>query len=159
MNFGRVLLRTTIGGLFIGHGAQKLFGWFGGGGIEGTSAMFGSIGLRPPRVHAIAAGVAEAGGGAGLALGVLNPLPSAAIIATMLTAMRTVHLKNGPWITQQGWEYNAVLIAAAVAVAEADGDDSRRGGGALALALGIAGAAGAKLFNDAQPAPDESVEQ
>ena len=76
MNVGRLLLRGVVGPLFIGHGTQKLKGWFGGPGIEGTTGMMESLDLHPPRRHAIAAGAAETAGGALLAAGLLTPLAS-----------------------------------------------------------------------------------
>jgi putative oxidoreductase len=162
-------LRATVGGFFIGHGTQKLFGWFGGHGPEATGQFFEGLGLQPGHLHARAAGVAEAGGGAGLLLGLQTQLASSALIATMLTAINRVHLKNGPWSTNGGYEYNAVLIAVAVALAElgpgpisldALRGKQRRGlvWGLAALAAGTAGAAGAHVFAEsqkaaAQPAP------
>ena len=119
MKIFRLLLRVVIGGLFVGHGAQKLFGLFGGHGLKATADGFEQMGLRPGVPHAIAAGVGEAGGGALLAAGFLTPLGSASIIATMLTAIHRVHLKNGPWVTQGGYEYNLVLILAILTVVEA----------------------------------------
>ena len=83
MTFGIALLRAVVGGLFIGHGLQKLLGKFGGHGLEGTAGFFEQLGLRPGKVHATAAGVAEAGGGALLVLGAATPLASAAITGTM----------------------------------------------------------------------------
>ena len=118
MKLGLTLLRTIVGLLFVGHGTQKLFGWFGGHGPEGTGQFFESLGLRPGRKHAMAAGAAEAGGGALLTLGFLTPAAAAAIIGTMATAIRTVHLKNGPWVTNGGFEYNASLIAIMIALAD-----------------------------------------
>ena len=163
MNLGRVILRTTIGGLFVGHGTQKLFGWFDGPGIGGVEQMFGQIGLHPPRANAIAAGVAEAGGGAALVLGAATPLACSVLIATMITAIRTVHGKNGPWLTSQGWEYNAVLIAACAAIADGGpgnpsvDSDERSGSGwaLLALGLGAAGSAGAAAIASALAPPPE----
>ena len=165
MSLGRLALRTAVGGLFIGHGTQKLFGWFEGYGLDNTAQMFGSLGLRPAKAHAIAAGAAEAGGGAAILLGAFTPLASSALIATMLTAIRTVHGKNGPWVTNQGYEYNVVLIAAALVLAEtgpgspsidsARGSDSHGvGTAALALALGVAGAAGAQVISGMFPEPE-----
>jgi len=165
MSVGRVLLRTTVGGLFIGHGTQKLFGWFDGYGIDNTAQMFGSLGLRPAKAHAVAAGLAESGGGAALVLGAGTPFASSVLISTMLTAIRTVHGRNGPWVTSQGWEYNAVLIAAAVAVADAGpgrpsvdaalGNELEGPGWALlALALGVLGAAGAQAVSSLFPEPE-----
>src|SRR6478672_3198337 len=129
-------LRLLIGGLFIGHGTQKLFGWFGGHGLDGTGGFFESLGLKPGKRNAIAAGAAEAGGGALLASGLALPVAGAALTGTMTTAIRHVHGEKGPWTTDGGWEYNAVLMAATLAVVE---DEC---GAAWALAAGIAGVAG-----------------
>jgi putative oxidoreductase len=118
VSIGRFLLRLTVGGFFIGHGTQKLFGWFGGHGLDATAAGFEQIGLRPGRPNAIAAGAAEAGGGALLAAGLATPLAASALTGAMLTAIHRVHLKNGPWTGSGGYEYNAVLIAAVLALAE-----------------------------------------
>jgi putative oxidoreductase len=164
MKLGRLLLRLIVGGYFVGHGTQKLFGWFGGHGLEGTGQFFeGNLGLRPGKHHALAAGLGEAGGGALLVLGAATPVASAAVIATMLTAIQRVHLKNGPWVSDGGYEYNLVLIAAALALAETgpgspsiDGDKSYGAKGALlALLLGAAGAAGAHAYAESQAAPAE----
>jgi putative oxidoreductase len=119
MDLGRLLLRLVIGGLFIGHGTQKLFGWFGGSGLEATGQGFESLGLTPGRRNALAAGITETAGGASLALGLATPLAAAGLTGVMLTAIRTLHLKNGPWNTNGGYEYNAVLIAALLGLAEA----------------------------------------
>jgi putative oxidoreductase len=118
MKLGLNVLRAIIGLLFVGHGTQKLYGWFGGHGLDGTGQAFESLGLRPGRKHATMAGAAEAGGGALLALGFLTPAAAAALIGVMSTAIRTVHLKNGPWVTEGGYEYNLTLIAALVALAD-----------------------------------------
>ena len=118
MNLSRLLLRLTVGGFFIGHGTQKLFGWFGGHGLQGTGQFFESLGLRPGKRHAAAAGTAEAAGGVLLAAGLATPLAAASLTGVMLTAIRKVHLKNGPWVGEGGYEYNVVLIAAVLALAE-----------------------------------------
>jgi putative oxidoreductase len=118
MNVPRLVARTLIGGLFVGHGMQKLKGWFGGPGLEGTTGMMQSLEMHPPRRNAIAAGVAEAGGGALLFAGLATPLASAALIGTMITAIRKVHWSSGPWAASGGYEYNLVLIAALLALAE-----------------------------------------
>ena len=169
MKLGRLLLRASVGGFFIGHGAQKLFGWFGGHGLEGTGQFFESLGMRPGRVHATAAGVAETGGGAGLLLGFQTPLASSALIATMLTAINRVHFKNGPWATEGGFEYNVVLIAAAAALAElgpgpisVDALRGRERSGAIwglaALAAGAGGAVAAHVYAQSQaPAPEPVI--
>jgi putative oxidoreductase len=164
MTLGRLVLRGTVGGFFIGHGTQKLFGWFGGHGIDSTSQMFESIGLRPGKTHATAAGVAEAGGGALIAAGLATPAAASVLTATMLTAIHRVHLKNGPWSQQGGYEYNAVLIAAALTLAEVGPGSlslDRKLGiektgakwGLFALIGGVIGAAGAHAYAESQPAP------
>jgi putative oxidoreductase len=164
MKIGRLLLRFLVGGFFIGHGTQKLFGWFGGHGLEATAKGFEGLGMRPGRANAIAAGAAEAGGGAALAVGAATPFAASVLTATMLTAINRVHLKNGPWAGNGGYEYNAVLIASVIALAEvgpgglsidaALGKERTGPGWALAaLGLGAAGAVGAHLFAESQPAP------
>ncbi len=115
----RTILRVTIGVLFIGHGTQKLFGWFGGSGLDATADGFENLGLHPGRENAIAGGTAEAVGGALLAAGLATPLAVGALISVMVTAIRTVHLKNGVWTTNGGYEYNLVIIAALLTLAEA----------------------------------------
>ena len=126
MKIARALLRVIVGGLFIGHGTQKLFGWFGGPGLDATAKGFESLGMRPGKANAIAAGAAETGGGALLASGLAMPFAGSVLTATMLTAINRVHLKNGPWAGNGGYEYNLVLIAAALALVEV-------GPGALSL--------------------------
>src|SRR3954463_8062167 len=111
MDLALLVLRLVVGALFAGHGAQKLFGAFGGGGLEGTAGMFDNIGLRPGWLHARAAGTAEFLGGALLALGLFTPFAAAALIAVMAAAVITVHAPNGLWNTQKGYEYNLVLVA------------------------------------------------
>jgi putative oxidoreductase len=118
MKLGLTWLRIVVGALFFGHGTQKLFGWFGGHGIEGTAGFFETIGLKPGRKHATAAGAAEAGGGVLVALGFLTPAAAASLIGVMSTAIRKVHGKNGPWATDGGYEYNLALIAIMVALAD-----------------------------------------
>jgi putative oxidoreductase len=151
MKLGRLLLRLTVGGFFVGHGTQKLFGWFGGSGLDATAQSFEAIGLRPGRANAIAAGAAEAGGGALVIAGLATPLAASVLTGTMLTAMHRVHLKNGPWLSNGGYEYNAVLIAAAITLAEVGPGElsldaalgRERSGPGWALAALAAGALGA----------------
>ncbi|HEY4997057.1 MAG TPA: DoxX family protein, partial [Solirubrobacteraceae bacterium] len=116
MKTGRLLARAVIGGLFIGHGTQKWFGWFDGPGLEGATKMMDSIGLRPGRRNALAASATETLGGAMLVTGALTPLAAAALIATMITAIRTVHLEKGLWASNGGYEFNLVLIAGLLAL-------------------------------------------
>src|SRR4051812_41483043 len=119
MDIALLVLRVVVGLFFIGHGAQKLFGSFGGHGLQGTAGFFDSIGMGPGRRNALVAGWGELAGGALLFLGLVTPLGSALIIGVMLVAISTVHAKNGPWVTDGGWEYNAVLVAVAFALAGA----------------------------------------
>jgi putative oxidoreductase len=166
MKLGKLAVRAIVGPLFIGHGTQKLFGWFGGHGLEGTAGFFEQgIGLRPGKRHATAAGLSETLGGALLTLGALTPLAASMLIGTMTTAIRKVHAPKGPWATDGGYEYNAVLIAAMFAIAESgpgrpsvDAAMLPRLKGAgwalLALAAGVAGSyAATEYFNE--PAPPE----
>jgi putative oxidoreductase len=118
MKLGAAAIRGVVGPLFVGHGTQKLFGWFGGHGIEATGEQFESLGLKPGRRHATAAGLAEALGGALLTLGFLTPVAATLVSGTMVTATRKAHARNGPWVTNGGYEYNLVLLAAMIAVTE-----------------------------------------
>jgi putative oxidoreductase len=118
MRLGATLTRAVVGPLFIGHGTQKLFGWFGGGGIESTGQQFETLGLKPGKHQATAAGLAEALGGVLLTLGFLTPVGATFVSGTMVTAIRKVHAANGPWVTKGGYEYNLVLLAAMVALTE-----------------------------------------
>jgi putative oxidoreductase len=152
MSVGRLVSRTVIGALFIGHGTQKLFGWFGGPGPAGTAAMMESLELRPGKVHAILGGVTETVGGSLLVAGFATPLASAALTGVMTTAIGTVHLPNGPWAANGGWEYNAVMIGSLTALAETGPGDlsldhvlgtehSGPGWALAALATGVGSAA------------------
>lgn len=117
LNIGLLIIRLVIGVLFIGHGAQKLFGWFGGYGIKGTGGWFESIGMKPGVAMALLAGLAEFAGGILFALGLLTPLAGIMIAGTMLMAIVKVHAPNGLWSTANGYEYNLTLIAVAIGVA------------------------------------------
>jgi putative oxidoreductase len=171
MDLGRTALRFVIGPLFIGHGTQKLFGWFGGHGPDGTGAFFEQLGLKPGRRQATAAGASEAVGGALLTLGALTPVAAGLITGTMITAIRKVHLAKGPWSTNGGYEYNLTLIAAMLALTEAGPgrpsvDEAvfpwLKGNG-LALAEFAASAAGAALLTadrtSAEPPADDPEAQ
>jgi putative oxidoreductase len=154
--FGMTLMRLVIGSLFFAHGTQKLFGWFDGHGPAGTGQFFESIGLRPGKQKAIAAGAAEAGGGALLAAGVATPAAGAALHGVMTAAIKQVHAEKGPWNPDGGWEYNAVLMAAVCAIV----DD--RSGPVWALASLVAGVGGAFAMleptsRQVEPEPAERV--
>src|SRR4051812_32215098 len=124
MDLALLVLRVVVGLFFAGHGAQKLWGAFGGHGLEGTGGFFESIGMKPGRLNAQLAGTSEFLGGILLVLGLLSPLAAVLIISVMTVAIMSVHLKNGPWVTDQGWEYNAVLIACAFIAAAGPGTAS-----------------------------------
>ena len=153
MKIGRLLVRLIVGGLFIGHGTQKLLGWFGGPGPDGTEQMMYKIDMHPARRQAFAAGLTETAGGALLAAGLATPLAAASLIGVMVTAIRKVHAENGVWITRGGYEYNLVLIAALLGLVDGGpGDlsaDRALGihdtGPAWALAALAAGAAASAL--------------
>src|SRR3954452_4389576 len=156
MDLALFVFRLGLGGFFVGHGAQKLFGSFGGHGLAGTGQFFESLGMRPGRQHATAAGIAEFGGGLLLVFGLLTPFAAAAITAVMVVAILTVHAKNGPSSTDGFQEYNAVLAAAVFSLAgvgagawsldNAFGLDLSGTGWAVGeLAVGILGGIGALL--------------
>ena len=168
MGLFRLLARLTIGLLFVGHGTQKLFGWFEGGGPEGTGQFFEQVGLRPGKRHALAAGAAEAGGGLLFAAGAATPLAAAAISGSMITAIKTVHWEKGVWSSGGGYEYNLVLLAAVFGLTENGPgkwsiDDvlgKSRWGTAWALAALVAGAAGsAAALSAAKRETDEPAGQ
>src|SRR5829696_1770093 len=99
MELGILLIRVTVGLTLAAHGAQKLFGWFGGNGLAGTAGWLESVGFRPGRVHALMAGSVEVGGGLLLALGVATPLGAALVASVMIVAAVIAHVKNGFFLT------------------------------------------------------------
>ncbi len=117
MALGLLIVRLVVGLLFVGHGAQKLFGWFGGYGPKGTGGWLESIGVKPGVAMAIVAGLMELVGGVLFAAGLLTPLAAALIVMTMLVAIVKVHGQNGLWATANGYEYNLVLAAIAIGIA------------------------------------------
>jgi len=123
MDIGLFALHVIPGALFMGHGAQKLFGVFGGHGIDGTGGFFESLGLKPGRLHARAAGSAEFFGGLLLALGLLVPLAAAVLIATMLTASLTAHRGKGVWAQDGGYELPLVYATIAFGLAAVGAGD------------------------------------
>src|SRR3954463_2065014 len=106
MDLGLLFLRLVIGGTLAAHGAQKLFGWFGGPGLAGTAAGFEALGFTPGRRHALAAAVFETGGGLLLALGLLTPLAATLVASLMIVAAGAVHYQRGFFVMNGGFEYN-----------------------------------------------------
>jgi putative oxidoreductase len=164
MSIGTVAIRGVVGPLFVGHGTQKLFGWFAGHGLEGTAGFFENVGLRPGRRNAMAAGASEALGGLLLTLGALTPVATTMIAGTMVTAIRKVHAPNGPWVTEQGYEYNLVIIAAMAALADrGPGSPSvdakllpgMKGAGWAVASMGAAVAGSYLLDRVNEPAPEQ----
>src|SRR5688572_25929306 len=117
MEIGLLVLRAVLGLTLAAHGAQKLFGWFGGYGLKGTGQWLESIGMVPGRVQALLDGLAETGGGVLLALGLLTPIAAGIVVAVMLVAAVTVHSKGGFFLSKGGYEYTLVLGLAALSLA------------------------------------------
>jgi putative oxidoreductase len=116
VDLGILILRVVLGSIFIAHGTQKLFGWFGGHGMEGTQGFIGKLGLKPEKFWANVAALAETLGGLGIFFGLLTPFAAAAVIGVMLMAIIKVHWQNGFFNTQGGMEYNLINIAVAFAI-------------------------------------------
>src|SRR5436190_15179440 len=123
MNLGLLVVRIIIGLLFVGHGAQKLFGAVGGHGLEGTGKFFEQMGMRPGKLNAFAAGAAEVGAGVLLVLGLLTPLAAALVTAVMIVAIATVHVSKGIWASDGGFELNLVYMAIVFVLAGAGAGD------------------------------------
>ena len=115
-DLGLLALRLGTGGVLFAHGTQKLLGWFGGGGLEGTGQMMEQIGFRPGRPSALASGLGEAGGGTLLAMGLATPGAGAAVAAAMAGAA-SLHAPAGFFNEQGGLEYPAYLGLAGSALA------------------------------------------
>ena len=117
MDAGLLLARMVFGLLIAAHGSQKLFGWFGGYGLAGTGGFFESLGFRPGRFFAAAAGATELSAGLLVAVGLLGPLGPALIVSVMIVAMATVHWQHGLFAQNNGIEVPLLYAAAAVAIA------------------------------------------
>src|SRR3954453_10192579 len=166
MNLARLTARVVIGGLFVGHGTQKLLGWFGGPGLEGTAGIREPLKLNPPRRNALLAGATETAGGALLAAGLATPLASAGLIGTMITAIHKVHWSSGPWVASGGYEYNLVLIAGLLSLSDEEPGDMTLGSAPglrfsgtrwplAALTLGASASAASVWLGRNAPAPME----
>ena len=117
MNFALLLLRLVAGLVMAAHGAQKLFGWFGGYGIAGTAGFFEQLGFRPGRAFATAAALAEFVGGLLIAAGFLGPVGPAIVLATMIVAVVSVHWPKGLFAQNGGFELPLVYGIIAVVLA------------------------------------------
>ena len=163
MNDGLLIARLVFGLLMAAHGAQKLFGWFGGHGLPAVSGMFESLGFRPGRLFAIAAGGSELASGMLIALGVLGPVGPALMLSVMIVGAISVHWQNGLFAMANGIELPLLYGAAAAALAltgpGAYSLDGLLGLSSLwtpalawsALALGILGAVGNLALRQLSP--------
>ena len=166
MEIGLLLLRLAVGLTIAAHGVQKLFGWFGGGGLDATGQALEMFGFQPGRRHALMAGLVEAGGGLSLALGFLTPVGAAIVFSVMLVAAVSVHFKHGFFNTSGGYEYTLVLGVAGLTLAftgpgalslDAMLGLSVNGGfwGVAAFVVGLAG--GVLQLAQRRPAPSDQT--
>ena len=116
MNEGLLLVRLVLGALMAAHGAQKLFGWWGGEGIAGFGGWLESMGMRPARAWAVLAALIEFVGGLAVAVGLVTPIAALLLAGTLLVAILLAHLPNGFWNASGGYEYPLVLVASFVVV-------------------------------------------
>jgi putative oxidoreductase len=162
-----LVLRIVVGLTIWAHGAQKLAGWFGGPGIEGTTSMVRMLGFRPARPMAWLSALAEFAGGLLLVLGFASPLGAAAVIGSMTAAVVTVHWRNGFFVTKGGYEFNLALAAGALAIAFAgpgsislDGafgwNLAGLGWGIGSALVGVATAVAVLLSRRPQPQPEQA---
>ena len=163
MDIGLLLLRLVIGTTLAAHGAQKLFGWFGGPGLAGAGAGFEHLGYTPGRRHALMAGLVETGGGLLLAVGLFSPLAAAIVASVLIVAAVSAHLPRGFFAQNGGFEYTLVLGVAGLTPAfTGPGRASldavlgwelgNAAWGAAALALAVVGAAGQLVQRRTAPA-------
>jgi putative oxidoreductase len=169
MSIGMLIIRIVVGLLFVGHGTQKLFGWFGGHGRSGTTGFMESLGYPAPGAAAVVGGAAEAVGGVLLLLGFLTPLGSLLVIAMMVSAMLAVHVSRGMWNTTGGIELPLVYAVVAAGIAFGPGRFSldrvigwgwnQRVAAIAAIALGVvAGVVAQMLRRTAEPAESSATE-
>jgi putative oxidoreductase len=170
-DFARLILRLVLGALIAGHGGQKLFGWFGGGGVEGTAGMMKSLEMHPPRQWAMLAGLSEFGGGVLTALGAFSPVGPLGIMGAMSMATAKVHWGKPIWNTKGGAELPVLNMAFALAVALL-GPGKYSVDGALGwkiprrlvlipglLLAGAGVAAGVIMSNRPQPQPEAQAQE
>ena len=116
VNVGLLILRSVVGLLFAGHGAQKLFGWFGGRGMAGHTGIMERLGMSPSPIWAWISALAEFLGGLGLAFGLLTPLAAVALLGSMIVAIAKVHWPKGVWNTNGGFEFPLTMATVAFVV-------------------------------------------
>ena len=131
LELGLLIVRVLFGAAIAAHGAQKLFGWFGGYGLKGTGGFFDSLGFKPGIAFAAAAGLSEFVGGLLIIVGLFTPLGASAVLAAMIVASVSVHLKNGFFVQNNGFEpaflYGAVALGLALTGAGSYSLDSEFG--------------------------------
>jgi putative oxidoreductase len=159
-----LVLRVVVGLTIVAHGYNHLFG---PGGVTGTGRWFGSMGLRPPRLHALVSGIGELGCGLAFAVGLLTTLAAAFVVGTMAVAFVIAHRRNGFFVFKEGYEYVLMLAVIAVCVAllgpgllsvdHLIGLDTRLDGGLGALVSGVGGAVGAALLLSACWRPERAA--
>lgn len=148
IDFGLLIIRLLVGGIFIGHAVVKFTERFGGLGLDRAAAVFEQIGYRPPRPYLVIAGATELVAGIAFLAGLATPVAAAALVGVMVNAIGSSKAGHGPWYFNGGWEYDVTLLVAAVALAfTGPGDASldavagldaaswARGTGALAFGL------------------------
>lgn len=116
LDFALLIIRLVVGLIMAGHGAQKLFGWYGGPGMAGIQGWLGSIGLRPAGFWAFMAGLTEFGGGLLVAVGLLSPFGELAVIAAMIMAIALGHWGKGLWSTNGGSELPLINLLVCLAL-------------------------------------------
>lgn len=129
--FSALILRVTLGVILSAHGSQKLFGWFGGYGLEGTGKWMASVGFEPGYIMALLAGSGEFFGGIALILGLLTR-PAALVTAFVMLMAITVHVGNGLFVSNNGYEFALILAVASLSLVF-------QGGGALSLDRALSG--------------------
>jgi putative oxidoreductase len=167
MSIGILMLRLVVGLTLAAHGAQKLFGWFGGYGLTATGGFLEQLGFVPGRRAALQAGLAEVGAGLLLALGLLTPVAAAVALSVMVVAGVSAHAGKGFFAHNGGYEYTLILGIAALSIAFTGPGalsvdallgvrDAGAGWGLAALVVGLAGA-GVQLSRRQLPAPSPTV--
>ncbi len=115
-SWGPFPIRLALGIIFMAHGSQKLFGWFGGGGLHGTAKSFADLGIKPELVWAVVVAIVEFFGGLAVICGLLTFWAASFLAITMIVAIIKVHWPNGFFLAKKGYEYNLILLASSVSL-------------------------------------------